>query len=726
MTVQRFVGATSREAMRQVKAVLGNEALILANRNVEGGIEILAIGDDQPTTHHPENAVTHLEEVVNTTRSAQQEQSMTDITAMSLKLRHEMHEMRELLAKDQPGLQPPANDQPNTYLQDLLSLSGFSSELTQELVTAMPPELGEMTCLEAPLLGWLNRQLAMRIKTPGSVDQLLGEGGVVALIGPTGVGKTTTTAKLAAQYVMRHGPEKVALVSTDSYRVGAHEQLRVYANLLGVDLHALESGENVAQVLDGISNKHLILVDTIGLSQRDARMNDHIAALQQAQRPVKLVLLLNTASQPQASEEVIANYRRAASANNQIIDCILTKIDEAVVLGPSLDMILRREMRTICVSNGQRVPEDIEDPSLDKLLHQALSFNDPSIRASAPPTVDKKTPNLLLQGRHLKTTMQLLRQNIAGFSRLEKIWELGNGPVSLQQQLLDEMINQCWPLQGQDLAVLWQPPASSGGFSQPLPDLLMDSSLGYSAAVMLQHRHPADSIEKLARCKTQYGVTRHIFSALPDAACWQWLHDNGQTWCSPVQAGLKGYYAGELMSVSALTDFTDEPVTRTVSYRGESANLMLSRVPVKVQVNRRRREEPVFSALCWFGELRDPKTDIVISRRYWLTPEQGDHEALLVAQLSSDSVSSLAKRAWQQLGTVPGFDSCRDLRLVVATSLAAIISQVEQEKSEWGMDLRAQLQGFTGGKRRYSTRMALDALLYLMAARDVFEPGYVS
>ncbi len=726
MTVQRFVGANSREAMRQVRAALGSDALILANRSVEGGIEILAIGDDQPATTPPKKSVTHLEEVVNRVPSVPREQSMTDIAAMSLKLRHEMHEMRDLLAKEQPGVQSAANDQPNSFLQDLLSLAGFSLELTNELLRALPVELEHITRLEAPLMDWLNRQLSMRVKTPGSVDQLLEEGGAVALIGPTGVGKTTTTAKLAAQYVMRRGPQQIALVSTDSYRVGAHEQLRVYANLLGVDLYALESGEDVAEVLDGISDKHLILVDTIGLSQRDVRMNDHIAALQRAHRPVKLMLLLNAASQPQASEEVIDNYRRAASANSQIIDCILTKIDEAVVLGPSLDMIVRREMRPICVSNGQRVPEDIEDPALDKLLHQALTFNDTSVQVGAPPAIDKQTPNLLSQSRHLKGTLQLLRQHIAGFNRLEKIWELGNGPVSLQQQMLDDILDQCWPIQGQEMAVLWQPPASPGGFSQPLPDLLLDRSLGNTAAVMLQHRQPADIVDKLARCKEQYGVTRHMFSALPDSAGWQWLQDNGQGWCSPVQPGLKVYYAGELMSVSELNEYAGAPFTQSVCHRGDTANLILSTVPVKVQVNRRRREEPVFSSLCWFGEIRDPKTDMVISRRYWLTPEQGDHTLLLVAQLSSDSLAPLAKRAWQKMGTIPGFESCRDLRLLVATSLASVVSQVEQEKSEWGMDLRAQLQGLNSGKRRYSTRMALDALLYLMAARDVFEPGYVS
>jgi Mrp family chromosome partitioning ATPase len=187
------------------------------------------------------------------------------------------------------------------------------------------------------------------------------KGGVFALVGPTGVGKTTSTAKLAARCVMRHGPEKLALITTDAYRIGGHEQLRIYGKILGVMVHSVKDEADLRIALKELKNKHTVLIDTVGVSQRDQMVAEQVAMLSGAGTDVKRLLCLNATATGETLNEVVRAYQGSGLAG-----CIMTKLDEAATIGNVLDVVIRQKLNLFYIANGQRVPEDLHlaDPQL--------------------------------------------------------------------------------------------------------------------------------------------------------------------------------------------------------------------------------------------------------------------------------------------------------------------------------------------------------------------------
>jgi flagellar biosynthesis protein FlhF len=244
-------------------------------------------------------------------------------------------------------------------MHELLN-AGFSAQLSRqvadEVCIADPdPTIDDLgRCIEREL--WL-----------AGADEIINRGGVYALVGPTGVGKTTTVAKLAARAVVRFGASKVALLTTDSYRVGAPDQLRIYGRLLSVPVHAIRDAQELAAVLEQLKDRHLILIDTIGMSQRD-RMVAEQAAMLAGCGDVKRVLLVQSTANARTLEQVVTAYKKSG-----IDGCILTKIDEAASIAPALDVIIRHQLPLHYVTDGQRVPEDLHLPDAAALVREALS-----------------------------------------------------------------------------------------------------------------------------------------------------------------------------------------------------------------------------------------------------------------------------------------------------------------------------------------------------------------
>jgi len=193
------------------------------------------------------------------------------------------------------------------------------------------------------------------------------QGGVFALVGPTGVGKTTTVAKLAARCVLARGAASAALLTTDGFRIGALDQLRIYGRILGVPVIAVRDEPELQMTLGDLASRHLTLIDTVGMSQRDRRLAEQAALLSGEGRAVQRVLLLSAASSGSTLEDVATRYAGAG-----LDGCILTKIDEAVSLGGVLDVVLRHRLRVYFVTNGQRVPEDLHLPNPLYLIDRAL------------------------------------------------------------------------------------------------------------------------------------------------------------------------------------------------------------------------------------------------------------------------------------------------------------------------------------------------------------------
>ncbi|RQR29436.1 flagellar biosynthesis protein FlhF [Burkholderia sp. Bp9142] len=247
--------------------------------------------------------------------------------------------------------------------------AGFSAQLVRMLVDNLPSGNGAQTFEQAA--DWAQSVLAANLPVLESEDALMERGGVFALMGPTGVGKTTTTAKLAARCVMRFGASKVALLTTDSYRIGGHEQLRIFGKILGVPVHAVKDAGDLELALSELRNKHIVLIDTIGMSQRDRALSDQIAMLHGANAPVQRLLLLNATSHGDTLNEVVQAYRSAAEFPD-LAGCILTKLDEATHLGGVLDTVIRYKLPVHYVSTGQKVPENLYVASTRFLLKSAF------------------------------------------------------------------------------------------------------------------------------------------------------------------------------------------------------------------------------------------------------------------------------------------------------------------------------------------------------------------
>lgn len=465
MNVKRYFAKTAREALRQLKEELGADAIVLSNRSLDGGVEIVALpadavelihqsqaprpaptaplqapqpaqralppkakpasvapsdddaGDyrvqlnsarrqqaqsmqvartatssappapkirpfvppriDAPTPARKSRAVAPLP--ANAVRShaeaaprqpaaeprgddeAARIRALQDTNA---KLMDEMAGIRGMLERQlagfawgEAGRQAPSRTR---IIGELLE-AGFSAQLARTLCEAVT-DAAELTDARAAVKNALSRSLRLL----NSDADLIDRGGVYALVGPTGVGKTTTAAKLAARCVVRHGADKLAMITTDGYRIGAHEQLRIYGRILGVPVHVVRDAADLRQTLAELSKKHMVLIDTVGMSQRDRMVAEQAAMLVGAGN-VKRLLLLNATSRGDTLDDVVRAYE-----GPDLAGCVLTKVDEGASLAPSLDAAVRHEMPVYYVANGQRVPEDLHLPNRTYLLHRAL------------------------------------------------------------------------------------------------------------------------------------------------------------------------------------------------------------------------------------------------------------------------------------------------------------------------------------------------------------------
>ncbi|SPE19405.1 putative Flagellar biosynthetic protein FlhF [Burkholderiales bacterium] len=246
-----------------------------------------------------------------------------------------------------------------------LLLSGFSPELARRIGEAAPDAL-EAKDIDS----WLQDVIAQQIRCPVEAENPILQPGAIALVGPTGVGKTTTIAKLAARFVVRYGAGALGLITLDSYRIGAHEQLRSYGRILGVPVHSAHDTVSLRELLASMHGKRQVLIDTCGVSQRDQRLTEMLAMLEQvrfADQPIRRVLLINAASHAETLDEVARAWRVEG-----VHGAVLTKIDEAARIGGALDALTRYQTSLLGLTNGQRVPEDWHPGNPPLLAHIAL------------------------------------------------------------------------------------------------------------------------------------------------------------------------------------------------------------------------------------------------------------------------------------------------------------------------------------------------------------------
>ncbi|MES2345935.1 MAG: flagellar biosynthesis protein FlhF [Pseudomonadota bacterium] len=453
MNVKKFTAPTSREALRKVRESLGPDAVILSNRQADGGVEILALANDDaaslamPAPHTPmadpapsldlntavpqgradqrieprfesrmeprmesrtdsrfeprmetnyptpapaaqpslpaqpvRRVVASASSFATATKAAAaapapakasvdvdqiaamvaaavasaKENAAAEMHGMMSEIRAMRGMMETQLAEISWGATQAREPQKAAVLREMLA-AGFSASLARYLLDKMPANRDA-----ADSLRWIKTVLTRNLSTMANEEALIDQGGVFALVGPTGVGKTTSTAKLAARCVMRHGPDKLALITTDAYRIGAHEQLRIYGKILGVMVHSVKDEADLRIALKELKNKHTVLIDTVGVSQRDQMVTEQVSMLQGAGSDVKRLLCLNATATQETLNEVVRAYQGSGLAA-----CIMTKLDEAAAIGNVLDVVIRQKLNLFYVSNGQRVPEDLHlaDPA---------------------------------------------------------------------------------------------------------------------------------------------------------------------------------------------------------------------------------------------------------------------------------------------------------------------------------------------------------------------------
>ena len=478
MNVRKFFGSSTRDALRQVRDALGADALILSNRKVDGGVEIMAVADGEMDAltyanpgHHtamqrpqpPSGdrtgqpaigaetiaAILHRRQTgsVGPTQSVRaptfesirvaesvttqppppeeaaptytrpaiargippvaepaprpqaedayrlpQHEPMRETSFMPspaapdpvvAEMARELKRMRSLLEGQLSGFawgELVRNEPLKAELLRAMFAAGFSPVLSRKLIDAMPPGLDFDKGMK-----WLRAAITHNLRAVEPGADVIERGGIVALVGPTGVGKTTTVAKLAARAVLKFGAKNVALLTTDSYRIGAHEQLRIYGRILSVPVHAVKDEAELELTLADLQRSHLVLIDTVGMSQRDRRIAEQIEFLCGRGNRVQRQLLLPATAQGVTLDDIVRAYRGAGMDG-----CILTKIDESVSLAPAIDCLIRYGIDLHYVTNGQRVPEDLH-------LANATYLVDRAFKGQAGPTTQMSRDEMALQ-----------------------------------------------------------------------------------------------------------------------------------------------------------------------------------------------------------------------------------------------------------------------------------------------------------------------------------------
>ncbi len=451
MKIKRFFAPDIRKAMKMVKEELGADAVIMSNRSVDGGVEIVAARDfDEQVIHSklknqateskqtektvdfpdfkaddkpvhiisssrkkgadgaiPSNPVRRnveqylgYAEKIHLASSQQKSQKIAEklkVTEPFKKQQHEsvklaidsqkiqphtafsveqlMQEVRQEMRQEMKDLKAVLDeklaevawhngqDRQPTRLDLLRRLAdmGFSKKLSVKIANRLGGHNDSDLAFEKA------REMLSRIM-PIAEDNLLECGGVAALVGPTGVGKTTTIAKIAAQFILKHGSRQVALITTDNYRIGAHEQINTYGRILDIPVRVANNAEELRTHIRSFNDRRLILIDTAGMSQRDMRLAEQIKTLQQDDIPIKTYLVMSAATQYKAMKEIIKAFKIFQPQAG-----ILTKLDETVTLGATLSAIIEQQLPLSFLTDGQQVPEDIHEPDSISLVQQCVT-----------------------------------------------------------------------------------------------------------------------------------------------------------------------------------------------------------------------------------------------------------------------------------------------------------------------------------------------------------------
>jgi len=278
-------------------------------------------------------------------------------------LKQEMASIRQLLEHQVSGLmwQDMAQRDPmRALLTNKLMDIGFSEQMADQISGYVPAGLPESQA-------WNQALSLVTNQLNTTQNDIIKRGGVVAVVGPTGVGKTTTVAKLAARFAQVHGADSVALISTDTYRIGGYQQLETYGRIIGCQVKLAKDSETLEQLLGQLTNKKLVLIDTAGMGQRDMRLAEHLSTLVSNSRyRIRNYLVLAANTQVNVMQENVDRFKKIPLSG-----CIFTKLDESLSIGEIISTSIQNGLPIGYLTDGQRVPEDIKVANAEKLVSLA-------------------------------------------------------------------------------------------------------------------------------------------------------------------------------------------------------------------------------------------------------------------------------------------------------------------------------------------------------------------
>ena len=374
MDMKRFHEKNMHSALQKIREELGDNAVIISSNQNSSGVEVVAATDYEAVANgdyvqnidaYKNSSAGMNDRVVESDKYKSDKQVTHEIDAALIQ--EEISQLRGIIESQTELIswrKIIARNSSTRKLLQKLSISGFGFNLSKELLTAV-------NNIKNYDDAWKQIENSLKNKISVSQESVIDTGGIVALVGPTGVGKTTTIAKIAARYAMKHGSNDVAMISTDHYRIGAHDQISIYGSILNIPVVTVNNQSEFQKALNIVKNKKLVLIDTAGLSQRDPRVSEITSTLSKFSHELTTYLVISANSQLCVQKEAINNFM-----TDSLSGVVVSKTDEASQIGGILTALIEQSLPIVFETTGQRVPEDINRPSQEEILSKALELGE--------------------------------------------------------------------------------------------------------------------------------------------------------------------------------------------------------------------------------------------------------------------------------------------------------------------------------------------------------------